>query len=124
MFSLQVQRVFSAAHAIVLGGERETLHGHDWRVRMTVWGTSLDGDGLLCDFHLLERLLDEAIRPFRDGTLNNIQPFSAINPTAENVAMHLATTVQADLPAGLSTLRVAITEAPECEAAYTVDLSQ
>jgi 6-pyruvoyltetrahydropterin/6-carboxytetrahydropterin synthase len=124
MFSLQVERVFSAAHTIVICGERETLHGHDWRVRLTVAGETLDSDGLLCDFHLLERLLDEAICPLRDSTLNDIQPFSALSPTAEHVAMHLAATVQPGLPTGLSMLRVAITEAPGCEAAYTVDLKQ
>ncbi|MDP7070795.1 MAG: 6-pyruvoyl tetrahydropterin synthase family protein [Phycisphaerales bacterium] len=122
MFSLQVERVFSAAHAIVIGGAREALHGHDWRVRVTVTGEVLDDDGLLCDFHLLERLVDAAIGPLRDSTLNDAPPFSALNPTAEHVAMHLASAVQVGLPTGLSMLRVAVTEAPGCEAAYTMEL--
>lgn len=123
MFSLRIERTFSAAHAIVLGGEREALHGHDWRVRMTVEGDQLDGDGLLCDFHLLERVLDSAISPLRDSNLNDVAVLAGINPTAENVALYLASTVAGDLPPAIGRLRLAITEAPGCEAAVTQELT-
>jgi 6-pyruvoyltetrahydropterin/6-carboxytetrahydropterin synthase len=123
MFSLRIERTFSAAHAIVLGGEREALHGHDWRVRMTVEGDQLDGDGLLCDFHLLERVLDSAIAPLRDSNLNDVAVLAGINPTAENVALYLASTVAGDLPPAIGRLRLAITEAPGCEAAVTQELT-
>ena len=123
MFSLRIERTFSAAHAIVLGGEREALHGHDWRVRVTVEGDQLDDDGLLCDFHLLERLLDNAIAPLRDSNLNDVAVLAGINPTAENVALYLASTVADDLPPGIRRLRLAITEAPGCEAAVTQELT-
>jgi 6-pyruvoyltetrahydropterin/6-carboxytetrahydropterin synthase len=123
MFSLRIERTFSAAHAIVLGGEREALHGHDWRVRMTVEGDQLDGDGLLCDFHLLERVLDSAIAPLRDSNLNDVAVLAGINPTAENVALYLASTVAGDLPPAIRRLRLAITEAPGCEAAVTQELT-
>ena len=123
MFSLRIERTFSAAHAIVLGGEREALHGHDWRVRMTVEGDQLDGDGLLCDFHLLERVLDSAIAPLRDSNLNDVAVLAGINPTAENVALYLASTVAGDLPPAIGRLRLAITEAPCCEAAVTQELT-
>ena len=123
MFSLRIERTFSAAHAIVLGGEREALHGHDWRVRMTVEGDQLDGDGLLCDFHLLERVLDSAIAPLRDSNLNDVAVLAGINPTAENVALYLTSTVAGDLPPAIRRLRLAITEAPGCEAAVTQELT-
>src|SRR5690606_16287926 len=57
MFEISVQRTFSAAHAIVVRGRREPLHGHDWRVTIVVAGNDLDADGLLCDFHALEAAL-------------------------------------------------------------------
>lgn len=123
MFSLRIERTFSAAHAIVLGGEREALHGHDWRVRMTVEGDQLDDDGLLCDFHLLERVLNSAIAPLRDSNLNDVAVLAGINPTAENVALYLASTVAGDLPPAIGRLRLAITEAPCCEAAVTQELT-
>jgi 6-pyruvoyltetrahydropterin/6-carboxytetrahydropterin synthase len=124
VYHLQTQCTFSATHAIVMQGVLETPHTHDWRVRLTVSGPTLDDDGLLCDFHLLEGLLDAAIAPFRERNLNDTPPFDTLNPTAEHVAMHLATTVESDLPIGLTELRLAVTEAPGCEATYTMDLTR
>ena len=123
MFSLRIERTFSAAHAIIIGGAREALHGHDWRVRMTVEGDQLNEEGLLCDFHLLERVLDSAIAPLRDSNLNDVDVLVGINPTAENVALYLASTVAGDLPPDIRRLRLAITEAPGCEAAVTQELT-
>ena len=123
MYELQTERTFSATHAIVMQGVLEDPHHHDWRVRLTVSGQTLDGDGLLCDFHLLERLLDEAIAPYGGVDLNSTPPFDTLNPTAEHVAMHLATTIHKHLPIGLQTLTVAVTEAPGCVATYTTELA-
>jgi len=123
MYHLQTQRTFSATHAIMMRGALETPHSHDWRVRMTVSGPTLDDDGLLCDFHLLEGLLDAAIAPYCRGNLNGTPPFDTLNPTAEHVAMHLATSIQPKLPTGVTRLQVAVTEAPGCEATYSLDLT-
>jgi 6-pyruvoyltetrahydropterin/6-carboxytetrahydropterin synthase len=118
MFELTVQRVFSAAHAIVIAGMREPVHGHDWRVRATVAGPELDEDLLLCDFHALEAALDRIIAPFQNADLNATPPFDRVNPTAEAVARHIADALAADLPAGVRVAAVAVTEAPGCEAIH------
>lgn len=118
MFELTVERVFSAAHAIVIAGVREPVHGHDWRVRATVAGPELDEDLLLCDFHSLEGSLDRIIAPFHNADLNATPPFDRVNPTAEAVARHIATALAADLPAGVRVAAVAVTEAHGCEAIH------
>ena len=43
MFELEVRRIFSAAHAIVIRGEREPIHGHDWQVPLGARLASLNG---------------------------------------------------------------------------------
>ena len=118
MYELTVERVFSAAHAIVMKGEREPLHGHDWRVRIAVAGERLNTDGLLCDFHLLEREVDRVVGAFRNRNLNETPPFDRINPTAEHVAKHIAESIKPSLPTGVSVRRVSVTEAPGCEATW------
>lgn len=118
MYEIEVEREFCAAHAIVMGGERERVHGHNWRVRLVIGGEGLDGDGLLCDFHAVERSLDEAIAPFRDGDLNATAPFDRDNPTAENVARHLADRVARGLPEGVWIASLSVSEAPGCRATY------
>ena len=126
-FALEVECEFAAAHAIVLLGERERLHGHNWRVVVSVTGDSLDGEELLCDFHAVERMLARIVAPFRDGNLNETPPFDRINPTAEALARHVAHELAASLraecapsvAAGQSPVHlewVRVTEAPRCTA--------
>lgn len=118
-FALEVEAEFAAAHAILLGGVRERLHGHNWRVVVSVGGEKLDREELLCDFHAVERLLAAILAPWRDGNLNEIHPFDRINPTAEAVARHIAN----ELAAALQRVHpsvwiefVRVTEAPRCTA--------
>ena len=118
MYELTVERVFSAAHAIVINGRREPVHGHNWRVRLTVAGDSLDANGLLCDFHVLERDVDAVIKRFDNSNLNEIPPFDRVNPTAEAVVKHIADEVEKKLPRSVRLRRVTTTEAPGCEAAW------
>ena len=112
MYELSIQREFCAAHAITIAGVREPVHGHNWRLTVTVRGERLDADGLLCDFHELERMVEAVIGPFDNCDLNSAPPFDEINPTAEHVARHVAEALAARLPSGVSVAAVAITEAP------------
>ena len=122
MHELRVHRQFSAAHAIRMAGQMETLHGHDWRVVVQVVGDALDADGLLCDFHALEASVDRVLAPFHGRTLNDVAPFNRTNPTAELVAQHVASEVARVLPAGVRLGSVSIGEAPGCEAIYRPDM--
>jgi len=123
MFSIRVERIFSAAHAIQMGEITETLHGHDWRVRVTIESDELDQDGLICDFHALEQDLDEILLPFRNANLNETAPFDQLNPTAENVALHIARCMQARLPDTVTAVTAAVTESPGCEARCRLEAS-
>ncbi|MDZ4830244.1 MAG: 6-carboxytetrahydropterin synthase [Phycisphaerae bacterium] len=121
MFALELETEFSAAHAIEIAGERERVHGHNFRVRATIAGPSLDRDGLLCDFHLVERWLAQIIAPFRDSDLNMTPPFDRINPTAERIAEHIAIELGRMFslnPRGLRVESVRVTEAAGCAAVY------
>jgi 6-pyruvoyltetrahydropterin/6-carboxytetrahydropterin synthase len=118
-YALEVECEFAAAHAILLGGVRERLHGHNWRVVISIAGDRLDREELLCDFHLVERLLSETIAPFRDGNLNETPPFDRVNPTAEAVARFVATELTERLARAIPAVQlewVRVTEAPRCTA--------
>ena len=117
-----VTRVFSAAHAIVIAGEREPVHGHDWRVVVSVGADALDRDGLVCDFHALEAMLDAVLEPMRNRSLNEVPPFDRVNPTAERVAEHIGDRMLAGAGEAwggrVRVLAARVTEAPGCEAEY------
>lgn len=122
MYSIRVETVFSAAHALVISGERETVHGHDWRVRAELEGPALDADGLLCDFHTVEQTLADIVAPLRNADLNSTPPFDRVNPSAERVAEHIARALASRLDEALApharVAWVSVTEAPGCVATY------
>lgn len=123
MFAITVEHEFCAAHALVIAGARETLHGHNFHVWVTVEGPTLDADGLLCDFHDVQRALRDATEPFTNRNLRECPPFTSKNPTAENIARHIADDVGArmtkSLPNGARVSMVRVSEAPGCVATYT-----
>lgn len=122
MFEITVQAEFSAAHSLAIAGAREPVHGHNWHVTVTLAGHTLDADGLLCDFHTVEQTLRECIAGFNNRNLNEIAPFDRTNPSAENVALHIANFMNERLGASLAPLAwiaaVRVTEAVGCAATY------
>lgn len=148
MYELTVETVFSAAHSLVIQGTPEQIHGHDWHVTAAVVGTRLDRDGLLVDFHAVERALGEIVAPFKNANLNQTPPFDRVNPSAENVAAFLARSLDervailarvsrphgltiSDEPFGKESKRedrprvawVRVTEAHGCAVRWVMDLS-
>ncbi len=118
MYELSIERDFVAAHAITMAGVREATHRHTWHVTVIVAGSQLDADGLLYDFHLLERGLGEIVERFDDADLNATAPFDQLNPTAEHVAEYIAQQMSVRLPDSVALRRVSVTEAPGCCATY------
>ena len=51
MFEVSVEQTFAAGHALRnYKGKCENVHGHNYRVQVTVEGPELDATGLLVDF--------------------------------------------------------------------------
>src|SRR6202035_1682095 len=51
MFEISVDQTFAAAHALRnYKGKCENVHGHNFRVQVTIEGERLDDTGLLVDF--------------------------------------------------------------------------
>jgi hypothetical protein len=76
-FEITTTHTFSAAPAIVLyDGTLEPVHGHNWRASVTVASDKLDSVGVVMDFHLLQRLVDEVIRPMHNRPLNELPAFA------------------------------------------------
>src|SRR5437763_9981797 len=108
-FEITTSRQFSAAHQLKLqNGSLEPLHGHNWRVKVTVAAGALDPIGVVMDFHELERLLDGIIGPLHNRHLNEAPAFARINPSAENVALHIGASLA--LPGGVTLVSVEVWE--------------
>jgi 6-pyruvoyltetrahydropterin/6-carboxytetrahydropterin synthase len=116
-FDITTTRVFSASHQLRLyDGSLEPLHGHNWRVQVTVSADALDPIGVVMDFHVLEHLVDEIIVPMHNRHLNDLPAFATVNPSAENVAQVIARSLR--LPPEVRLSRVEVWETPENSAVY------
>ena len=117
-FEISTTRRFSAAHALRLyDNSIEPVHGHNWRVRVTVSSKELDSIGVVMDFHELERLVDVIITPWHNRHLNECPPFAqGLNPSAENVALHIGRSLK--LPPKVRLVRVEVWETDTNRATY------
>ena len=116
-FEICTARTFSAAHQLRLyDGSLEPLHGHNWRVEVTVAAAKLDSIGVVMDFHELECLIDQIIGPMHNTHLNELSAFADMNPSAENVALHIARSLP--LPPAVRLTRVEVWETEENSAAW------
>ncbi|TCS80411.1 6-carboxytetrahydropterin synthase QueD [Pectinatus cerevisiiphilus] len=90
MFELSVRDDFGAAHRIIgYPGKCNNLHGHNWVVEAVVCGSKLNELGMLIDFKKLKGALKEIIGELDHHYLNELEPFSTANPSAENIAAYL-----------------------------------
>ncbi|PKN34358.1 MAG: 6-carboxytetrahydropterin synthase QueD [Deltaproteobacteria bacterium HGW-Deltaproteobacteria-19] len=120
MYEVTINRSFSAAHTLRdVGGKCESLHGHNFRVEVTVAGESLNGEGLLVDFRLLKRWTDEALEMLDHRHLNEMDFFADSNPSSENLARwihdHLADRIDSDR---VRVSRVTVWESEDARAVY------
>ena len=116
-FEITSTREFAAAHQLRLyDGSLEPLHGHNWRVTVTVGADKLDSIGVVMDFHELDRMLEEIIRPWHNRHLNEVEPFTRLNPSTENVALHVGQALR--LPSGVRLLSVQVWETTSNSATY------
>jgi len=111
-YLITTTRHFSAAHALRLYDQSmEPIHGHNWKIQVTVEAPRLDSIGVVMDFHDLEKQIDALVGPFHNRHLNELDAFQSLNPTAENVAVYVAGNLQ--LPAGAGLKSVEVWETPD-----------
>ena len=89
MYEVTVEAGFSSGHYLRnYHGKCENPHGHNYKVRVTLAGPELDATGLLLDFKLLKLVLRPVIERIDHQMLNDLEPFTVLNPSAENLARY------------------------------------
>ena len=89
MFEIAVEETFAAGHALRgYKGKCENVHGHNYKVRVVLAGEQLDQVGLVYDFVELKKRMEEVIGSLDHKFLNDLEPFTRLNPSAENIAKY------------------------------------
>ncbi|ASJ12341.1 6-pyruvoyl trahydropterin synthase family protein [Thermococcus thioreducens] len=98
---------FEAAHAVIIDGKPEEIHGHTFWLEVAVEGEIKKG--YVMDFLELRKIVDEIIGKLDHRNLNALFE----NPTTENVALWIAGEVGKKLPDGVKLKRVILWEGEE-----------
>lgn len=122
LLRLTKQFTFEMAHALpAYEGKCRNIHGHSYRLYVTVEGEPLQQqgaatDGMVIDFHQLKELVQaQVVDPFdhalvlprsESGTADHLGDYGAkliytsFQPTSENLLIHFASLLEGRLPTG------------------------
>ncbi len=86
-YTVSKESWFSAAHHLRnYNGKCENMHGHNWKVKVSVSSETLSEEGFVIDFKILKKLMNNILDKLDHYDINTVKPFDTINPTAENIA--------------------------------------
>lgn len=89
-YTLKIILDFAAAHLLRnYEGVCARLHGHNWKVEVEVTATALNEVGMGVDFKDMKAATRQVTDALDHRNLNELEPFTRINPTAENIAAYL-----------------------------------
>jgi len=119
MFEVSVEETFAAGHALRgYRGKCENVHGHNYRVQLTIEGHELDNIGLLVDFVEVKRLIRGVVERLDHRFINDLPPFDILNPSAENLAKYFYEEINEQLPPPVRLGQVKIWETDITSATY------
>ena len=123
MYRITVERDFDAAHYLRnYHGKCETLHGHRFIVRATIKAIELNDIGLAYDFKVLKQYLNDILSKFDHSNLNDVPPFTDINPSSENIAKNIYNEMNKKLTNSLIKLEnVEVWESPTSHVTYSLE---
>lgn len=97
-YQLRVLTEFASAHTLSgYPGACSRMHGHNWKVEVEVEASTLDEIGMAIDFKAIKRAANEIGDRLDHRYLNELEPFTEINPTAENIAAYFYRELQRKL---------------------------
>jgi 6-pyruvoyltetrahydropterin/6-carboxytetrahydropterin synthase len=121
MYELGIKRDFIARHFLVGGdwGPENFPNSHHYVLELQLAGSELDQNGYLVDIVEVDKNLDEIVNYYKEQMLNEKPEFAGLNPSIENFARILATSLSERIKAkNISEIKVVLWENESAWAAY------
>lgn len=122
MFVVSVQAHYDSAHFLRnYHGKCERMHGHRYVVELALTATELDQAGIAYDFVDVKKALRGVADYLDHQNLNELPPFTELEPSAENQARYIYEEMKRLLPQPLcdAVLYVKVWETPTQFALYS-----
>jgi 6-pyruvoyltetrahydropterin/6-carboxytetrahydropterin synthase len=98
MYEIAVTSHFSGAHRLrYLHGKCEELHGHNWKVEVSVASNRLGKEGVVIDFGILKQKVEKILKSLDHTYLNDLPHFSGMEPSSENIAKYIFDRLKSEL---------------------------
>ena len=90
MYELTITDHFSSAHYLrEYDGPCENLHGHTWKLEISLVSDTLNELGLVIDFRIIKERLKAFLKDLDHVCLNDLEAFKDRNPSTENLAQFI-----------------------------------
>jgi 6-pyruvoyltetrahydropterin/6-carboxytetrahydropterin synthase len=124
MYEATIEAHFSSAHRLrQYNGECERLHGHNWNVQVSIASEELNDLGMVMDFKELKGKTKALMDRFDHQYLNEVPPFTELNPTTENIAKYIFDELSKIIKtSSVKVSKVTVWESPTCCASYFIGL--
>lgn len=129
-FEVDITGRFEASHYLYSyfpDGSDEPLHGHSWKVIVTLARKDggVDAKGLSVDYLAARIRLDEMLDRLEHVVINRLPEFEGVNPTSENIARWFFAGLRREAEAAGGVIRrVRIFEGPENSAVFEPELKR
>jgi 6-pyruvoyltetrahydropterin/6-carboxytetrahydropterin synthase len=98
MYDIFIKTHFSSGHHLRgYPGSCELPHGHNWKVTVTVRARELDELGMGIDFKVLKKKVNKVIDKLDHKILNDLPPFTKVNPSSEHISRYIFDTLRKPL---------------------------
>lgn len=120
MYEVTIIKSFSSAHKLAaIGGKCEELHGHNFKVEISLGASELNHEGILIDFRLVKKWLKDILDEMDHQHLNELPFFAGKNPSSENIAYYLYNEMRAKVKESMvKVLRVTVWESENAAVTY------
>jgi 6-pyruvoyltetrahydropterin/6-carboxytetrahydropterin synthase len=116
MYEIEVFLNFSAAHRLRrYKGKCENIHGHNWKVGVSIPSKELNDIGIVADFRDVKKRLRAVLEKLDHKDLNALPYFKKLNPTSENLAKYIYDELKKNK---LKLSSVSVWEADDSKATY------
>lgn len=100
-------------------GPCQRVHGHNYKLQVTVKSEKLNQQGMVIDFSDLKSIVKDIIfKKYDHMHLNDVEPFDKLNPTAENMTSVFYNMINTRLPENVKVHSIKIWETSTSFAEY------
>ena len=120
MYRVSKVLYFEAAHFLNgYVGACQNLHGHSYKLEITIESERLDSSGMVVDFKQIKEFTRQLLERYDHSCLNELDEYKANSPTAENMAREIYEELKRHIYVGLHLVSVKVWETRDSCAEYT-----